>query len=42
MGEHSYETILNLDQWFRSCRLKKKKITDNAQRPITISHIELR
>ena len=26
MGEHSYETIIKFDQWFRSCRLKKKKI----------------
>ena len=28
-GEHSCETIINLDQYFRRCHLKKK-LTDNA------------
>ena len=38
-GEHSCEIILNLDKWFRRCRLKKK-FTDDAQRPITIAHLD--
>ena len=39
-GEHSFE-IINLDQRFRRCRLKKKLHTpDDGQRPITKAHLE--
>ena len=43
-GEHSFEVILNLDQWFRKrCYLKKKvygRRTHDGQRLITIAHLE--
>ena len=36
-GEHSCKIILNLDQWFRRCPLKKKLKTDED---LTIAHLE--
>ena len=44
-GEPSREIILNLDQWFRRCHVKKKFTDDRGmmdarQRPITIPHLE--
>ena len=38
-GVHTCEIILNLDQWFMRCHLKKK-FTHHGRRPITIAHLE--
>ena len=47
-GKHSCEIILNLDQWFRRCRLEKKFTTTDGHTPdarwrhITIAHVDAR
>ena len=39
-GEHSCEIILNEDQWFKRCCLKKFMYNTQQTRPITIGELK--